>query len=86
MDLAEQDKAHIMFVLQWFKGAHVDDANAASAFENRTGVFDVTPQATKLEKFLKDHQWQNAVIRTPEGGLPCLGLLNHRPIYFAFKS
>ena len=81
MDEVELEKLNIRLVREWCNSEHVESPDAMAAFNNGRGVFDVSPQAQKLDEFIRKHGLQNQVRR---GSLAAL--LNDGTVHFVFKS
>ena len=81
MDEAELENLNVSLVREWCKSEHVESLDAMTAFNNGRGVFDVSPQARKLDEFIREHGLQNQVRRSS-----LAALLNNGTVHFAFKS
>jgi len=77
----EQEQADVQSVRQWCRASHVEDADAHLAFTSGRGVFDVSDQGVKLERFLNAYHLEGRCYRNS-----FVGLCGSRVIHMAFKT
>jgi hypothetical protein len=80
-----REQFNIESVRQWCKSSHVLDTDAASAFSEGRGIFDVDPEARRLIRFFKQHPELRQIRRDQVDFLSIDALPDHRRVYFAFR-
>ena len=75
----EQEQADILSVRRWCKAAHVEDGDALQCFGNGQGVFDVSADGMKLDRFLRRYKLLKCYRNS------FTGLCGNRVIHMAFR-